>query len=667
LEPGASFSVTARYSTPKLVPPTKIPAGMAPYKIDFVWTEPDNFSTRRDPVYTQTQAGTAQGTFTLDEAGTWHLRAELYGLRQRRGGVGEGIWEYGTLIAVSDTVPITMGPPSVRFSPDPLYVCKGEVGGLTATVTPTGAGGGLTFDTANSSIATVTGSAASLFVAGVAPGKTQVRAWEGTTQLAAVDVWVVHVDLTIQGLPEQTSPPPNEESPGAAVPLNDDDDNRNSIPDRLEPVPLPGENDLVPAALSLQPSDLPAGTLSLDMFAEGAKVYIWTSPDKASQVAPSTTWRVGTDAIPATLYLEGHQTSGRSGDVEVRLTYAAGDATCTDRAFLTVVETDLEIDGLTDFTEDLPGGLVVRRFDNNNAPRKRIDLYVEPDTWEGDVILENLTQKLKVFTSTGAEITFNGSDNKFSSQALPGPLYVEGFDQSSAMQDAKLRLRTAVAGGGDTINFTVLWVDVVRTFVDGRASEQNSARPYYMSLKKDHSDELEIDYFGGFTQEGELALWIGWGTETRGRVFSGFNHPNCKLYLDRDHEGRFWRDNGVAQVDPPVNFSSSIPPGNDLSPPTLRDDIPDPLIYDIDIPGPRMSEAPQNQIRRARMNFRAFATAEIEGVKIRCSPIHEWFFRLSVKQLAAPSGIDWVVINPPDVPGDNQAGAGQTPLTWNLQ
>jgi hypothetical protein len=37
-----------------------------------------------------------------------------------------------------------------------------------------------------------------------------------------------------------------------------------------------------------------------------------------------------------------------------------------------------------------------------------------------------------------------------------------------------------------------------------------------------------------------------------------------------------------------------------------------------------------------------------------------------MKQTAPGNGSTWVILNPVDVVGDNQAGNGTTTLTWNL-
>ena len=106
-----------------------------------------------------------------------------------------------------------------------------------------------------------------------------------------------------------------------------------------------------------------------------------------------------------------------------------------------------------------------------------------------------------------------------------------------------------------------------------------------------------------------------------------------------------------------------------LRPADAKDDNPSPndTIYDWDAPGLLIPTAPQNQIRRTRNNLKAFASITIGATAVRCSQVREYFVRFSMKQEDAPTGTNWVVIDPPDVTGDKEAGNGTTNLSWDLQ
>ena len=90
-------------------------------------------------------------------------------------------------------------------------------------------------------------------------------------------------------------------------------------------------------------------------------------------------------------------------------------------------------------------------------------------------------------------------------------------------------------------------------------------------------------------------------------------------------------------------------------------------IGDYKICGLSRMAALQNQIRRTRNNFKAFVSITIDGTIVRCSPIREYFVRFTMKQVNAPTGHNWVVIDPPDVANDKQAGDGTTKLSWDLK
>jgi hypothetical protein len=82
---------------------------------------------------------------------------------------------------------------SIAFSPDPVSVKPGGTAPLTATVTPTDATSCVAFDTANSSIATVSGTAPNLTVSGVAVGATQVHAEIGGSVCATGGITVADI------------------------------------------------------------------------------------------------------------------------------------------------------------------------------------------------------------------------------------------------------------------------------------------------------------------------------------------------------------------------------------------------------------------------------------------------------------------------------------------
>jgi hypothetical protein len=103
---------------------------------------------------------------------------------------------------------------------------------------------------------------------------------------------------------------------------------------------------------------------------------------------------------------------------------------------------------------------------------------------------------------------------------------------------------------------------------------------------------------------------------------------------------------------------------DDTSDPRLRDDDPRPygMVYDLDGPGLRNDDtAAPGTIRRVRRNFKQWATI-LGQDNVRLSGDLEWF---SVESVIRQSNGTDTFLN--DVPGDNVAGTGSKPLTWNLQ
>jgi hypothetical protein len=103
----------------------------------------------------------------------------------------------------------------------------------------------------------------------------------------------------------------------------------------------------------------------------------------------------------------------------------------------------------------------------------------------------------------------------------------------------------------------------------------------------------------------------------------------------------------------------------DTSKDTFRDDDPQSggsngKVYDLDGPGySSIASDPVGAIFRLRNNFRQWAV--ISGTNNRLSSTLEWFSRVSITKMSSGD-----VLND-DVTGDNTAGTGTTPLSWNLQ
>jgi len=344
---------------------------------------------------------------------------------------------------------------------------------------------------------------------------------------------------------------------------------------------------------------------------------------------------------------------------------ASASATLNDPCPTTTVS--ITVSGVANSDKATVGGLVVLNSDSNSAPRQQITVeQAQPASYAGNVTLTRNSAKVKVFTAAtnGNEITFNGTDNKFANSTLPRSFYVEGAAFSGTMRDVTLTVASD-DGATDQATFTVLWVDQPAVAFSGQVAADDAARNAYIGVTTAGWDQLGLQ-----TYDNGIPARFGWGTEASAAVHpSNFNYPSNDLKLERDNAFHDWFDNGSGTIDQ-RNFNTTIPPGNDTSPSVYRDDNPAPngVIYDLDAPGLSTADsAPQNQVRRTRNNFKAFASITIGGTAIRCSQVRLYFVIFSMQQNASPSGHNWAIIDPPTVANDNQAAYGTTRLTWNLQ
>jgi hypothetical protein len=239
------------------------------------------------------------------------------------------------------------------------------------------------------------------------------------------------------------------------------------------------------------------------------------------------------------------------------------------------------------------------------------------------------------------------------------------------MRDTGLDVKGQVSGEDivncvDSVDFTVLEVGTPTMKVGSgdTVSGQNAKKDVYKGFTVASTYNLgpQKFHFGAF-------YWMGWGCEVSASVYpADFDYPNSGLKLDRDSAGRTWDATGQNSYNP-KDFSATIPPGNDPTAASDRDDDPSPngVIYDADGPGPECANAPQNYILRLRANFKYFATIDIGETHVRCSPILSLFTRFSMKQMDDPNGTNWIIVDPPDIQNDLQAGNGTTNMTWNLQ
>jgi hypothetical protein len=313
------------------------------------------------------------------------------------------------------------------------------------------------------------------------------------------------------------------------------------------------------------------------------------------------------------------------------------------------------------------GGLLVRLFDGNDAPRQKITIEkVKPATFKGNVLVKCASDKVEIFdaATAGTKIALDGTHNKFHAADLPKDLFVQGVKPSDNMRDVEVSIDiVGVKARADFIKFTVLWVDKPVMAFGGPISPNNARIGNYKAWTKSGTDNLGLQLYNATFGER-----MGFGSQASAVVHpTKFKYAGNNLKLERDVAFHDWVGNGTSTIGQRA-ANATLPPGNDTGPDGARDDDPDPddTIYDFDAAGLAIPDAPADEIHRTRNNFRAFASITVEGKTVRCSEIQDYRVRFSMKQATAPHGADWQVVSPPDVAGDNDASNGTTNLTWDL-
>ena len=155
---------------------------------------------------------------------------------------------------------------------------------------------------------------------------------------AAAFVDVLKLDLDIGSVSEE-----DEETVGGFVPVNADNDNGSTV---THDIPATRDfdtdgytdDDLVPISLSLQPTTGLSGTLRLRKVEGGRdRIKVWETTGKGTEVSLPKTWTVGTDTIPATLFIEGLKEGQALRDIDLVLEYLQGGTVlCDDKVKATV-------------------------------------------------------------------------------------------------------------------------------------------------------------------------------------------------------------------------------------------------------------------------------------------------------------------------------------------
>jgi hypothetical protein len=133
-------------------------------------------------------------------------------------------------------------------------------------------------------------------------------------------------------------PEADEESVGAYLLVNCDDDDGDNIPDLYESGSGYQDDDLARLDLSGIPAGSNEGTLEL--IKTSGSIKLWQNQNKTAEQT-ILSWDLSTSSPPTTLWIEGIGRSTIERDIELELRYTNGSDTSLDRVRLTVVMVNL--------------------------------------------------------------------------------------------------------------------------------------------------------------------------------------------------------------------------------------------------------------------------------------------------------------------------------------
>ena len=263
----------------------------------------------------------------------------------------------------------------------------------------------------------------------------------------------------------------------------------------------------------------------------------------------------------------------------------------------------------------------------------------------------NITLTLSTRSGTGAaQFTSNNSTSMTITQTTN--VEIKGLTESSTRDNIRIEAKDGQGKKLDDEDFSVLWVTIsIRT--SGSISSDNNAKSVIGQVQGNSSPTL-----GPTRHTGSIAA-VGqfWGNavELVGTVAP--KNFDEKIMLDRQRLAANYFFGANNSLETGNSGGAKVDTSNVI----LRDDDPKPngKIYDYDAPG--LGNLPASvavgTTRRQRINFHEFAMWN--GKK--ASDDFSWFARISIVKTAGTDALST------DVPGDNVAGQGSTPLTWNLQ
>ena len=252
---------------------------------------------------------------------------------------------------------------------------------------------------------------------------------------------------------------------------------------------------------------------------------------------------------------------------------------------------------------------------------------------------QQITLTISSSSGTGAaQFTSNNTTSRTITATTD--VEIKGITESSTKDNIRIEAKIGnISLAVET--FTVILIDLSLR-ISGSVSSDNEAKAFY---------EQQVNRNASLGQIKDIILRCCYGVEIVGTVVP--NDFDGEIVLQRRVEGgRDFLDS--SQIGPEYS-------GPDTSLPGFRDDFPPPngKIYDLDAPCPvNDQDDPNGSISRLRANFKQWATLNNK----RVSGDLLWFVRISSLKISLGN---FEFSN--NITGDNTAGLGTTPLTWNLQ
>jgi hypothetical protein len=296
-----------------------------------------------------------------------------------------------------------------------------------------------------------------------------------------------------------------------------------------------------------------------------------------------------------------------------------------------------------------------------------VDVVAKPKVKIGDLtaVVKNDTATVNVKMSTNAPtdvtltlLTRSGTgaaqfaSNNSTTMTINATtdVVIKGVTESDTRDNIRLQATRADGKKLDDEDFSVLWV-TVQLRNAGSVSDDNSAK----NAIKSAMGTLTL---GTLRSTGTTAAKMWRNTvEIMGTVSPSNFKGKIKMPRYRILSQYYY--NNVLQLTRPAGLDDL--PGADV----LRDFDPKPRGHVFDFDGPGIGfdgvASATGDTRRQRVNFTQYATYEEKGQTKKASDDLLWYARISIIKTAGGDALAT------DVPGDNQAAQGSTPLTWNLQ